>query len=344
MMATETISSCHQANLIGIPAECFVRIVEFSSPQDVAQLRLVCSEAESKVHMHFAKVYFSKRKSLLCSLASLRTLLAIAEHRIFSKTLMTVIFAGDQITDVGTPATHPNPVHGRVVDIFRGFVGPKALPQTEQEMKDWALLKDRQDEMQTRNYDLRLLTMIFARFRKSGNVPEIQILNHNQGLHDTSVPLDYHSKGEEHLRVKHAQELERACGMELDPSSCGARPVSIVLEAFALSALSIKKLTVRVNKFEWLWSWHDLIFNSTLAHTRAVFHGLEELDLQPHWRDKNVEGNHDAAVKLLELIASAPRLRKLYVGFPDWSCHWQTESTGRDQFLCQQILELTLTI
>ena len=84
-------------NFLTVPPEIFELIVEEVDAQDLLPMRLVSKETSQRVFQRVLKVHFTERAFLLSSEASLRTLLAIAEHETFSRTLNRIDFCTEEV-------------------------------------------------------------------------------------------------------------------------------------------------------------------------------------------------------------------------------------------------------
>lgn len=123
----------HQSpSLLSIPLETFESIAAFVEPENLFSLRLVNRETEAKVHHTFVETHFTERISFD---ESLQTLLAIATHGEFSRTMRTVVLGTEELPD----ATHPIIKDGDLLWRSEEARGSSvfAKVRAEQEDREW---------------------------------------------------------------------------------------------------------------------------------------------------------------------------------------------------------------
>jgi len=149
--------------ILALPNELCERIAELSDPHDLLALRLICHEAETKILRTYVCLHFTERAFLLCDEDSLRTLLRIAEHPIYEKTMRKVMLCADELAN--PTETWPG----------NEEFDPTTDGRSDEQRTAHAYCFGRQCDFQQREADLHLLAAIFARFRQRDN-HEIEVM------------------------------------------------------------------------------------------------------------------------------------------------------------------------
>lgn len=270
--------------LLTIPNELFERIAEAADKEDLLNLRLVAREASARVMRTYTKVYFTERAFLLSSGESLRTLLEIASHATYGRSMRRVVLCIDAFE------SKPN---GNKV--FRArHITPEEFDSLQQEWEFKTQLAIQASFTDTRS-DLGLLNMIFANFKMRDNVVEVQVKE----------------QFTEKRCAKGVQTLESLTGRFLkgpDPRAM-KRAFMLVLDALTLSALPVERMTFRCEDYgveiDDLGLYTNTHFYTTIT---TVFQNLRQLDL--HFV---VESNatEEALNSFIDILTSAPHLEDL---------------------------------
>ena len=210
--------------LTTIPLEVFERIAEHAEPQDLLPLRLASREIASRVYRTYVKAHFTERAFLLYSKDSLQTLLEIAESEDLAQYMTTLILCTDFLT-------------AEDMDDMDMFVEPyiSQMPVAEarflrqSRIKRWKVLFEEQSTFDAEGL-LAKLTLIFARFRQSGNAIGIKITTQ----YAEAFNADSHSA------MYYKTIRAETGGPVWIRSDCERRSHEVIFEALNLSCLKIE--------------------------------------------------------------------------------------------------------
>ena len=274
--------------ILTLPLKIFEHIAELAQPEDLTALRLTCKEAAANSQRPFAKAFFTKRAFLLSDEESLRTLLTIAEHETFGRTMETVVICVDEVpsddhTAMRLAAFGPQ-------DDERESI-TKARLRTKQQWEDRRVILDQRKLMQGQKIDVWLLFEALTQFKKHGNVIKLQVMD----------------QGEAGIAARNAKTLEYLSGGRLWWMESNERLVDTVLRALVPSKLLVEHFTVSMDNCS--WSIQHLT-NDVSIYSDAIqaFGSLKYLRLR---FDVEQDAGPEDAAKFVRLIESAQCLERL---------------------------------
>lgn len=296
-------------NILTIPLELFERIAQVAEPEDLLNLRLVSREARDNVKRTFIERHFTRRMFLLCCEESLKTLLAIAEHPEFGRTMRTVMLCNEEV---------PGPEHVMIREGDYPRVEIEAKHPMDARIlaclqdREWHRLREEQEEFFARDGDIEVLTSIFSAFRLNGNTPAVDLI----GL----ISSDMSARG--------ARTLELLSGRELFWGEDKTRPLYGPLCAVSKAAFPLTELSIGYGNFH--WSFYQLVRDSkTKAAADSIFPSLRKL------RIRSDHADHVTGVKIAEVVAllgGCTQLEELCFRFFQQSSD-EAEYAGHDEFV-----------
>ena len=283
-------------NILTIPPEVFERIAEEADPEVLLALRLVSKETDERVFRTHLKTHFSERAFLLSSEDSLRTLLAISENETFARALDTVELCIDDIPSEDHPC-HVNRTRAPLHELTLR----ERIQRTQQDpMRKF--ICERQEQFRQRDGDLHLLTIIFSRFKLLDHDVEVKVVDKYEACECPNQQ----------------KTLEALSGQELIWTEDDQRPVTIVLEALALSGLRIDAFTTRFDNFG--WPIHALTDTPQRAmYSTRVFQHLKKLHLNTEFEHSAPSVN--ALIAFANLMSSASLIEDLLI--EEWTLPWR---------------------
>ena len=255
---SESRTSATGHNFLTIPPDLAELIFEHVDSPTLVSLRATSRETARLVEKRYLEECFSQRAFLLNSEDSLRALLSIVEIDKLARALKTIDLCIDEI---------PEPYLTEVELLELNQPTIRGVPNGLEALRTWHLRelytryhKQRHDCEQ--NVDLHLLSVIFSRLRRLNHRPEVRI-------------VDQHEACDCPWSMVNLEFLTRA---QLEGTDNRERPVSMVLEAIALSGMPLESLVVRCA--EWLWNLNSLTASPTrVLYMKDVFRGLRKLHL-----------------------------------------------------------------
>lgn len=252
---TETASS---HNILTIPLELFERIADEVDGKDLLTLRLVSKETDQKMFRTYLNLHFTERAFLLSSMESLYTLIAIAEHEPFAKSLRRLDLCIEEIPD-----------RDHTVHEARGPVAQPTKLQTfarelqARSSRHWDGIADMQAAITGNDIDLHLLTVAFARLRRWQKLREIRL-----------VDLPFACETPQRYR-----KLEKLSGQTMIWREKDERLVSLLFDALSMSLLKIESFVVQFDNYHIDFT---AMVNTQLhfSNTVTIFSHLKKLHLQ----------------------------------------------------------------
>ena len=276
--------------LLKVPLEIFEHITSELSLGGLQAIRLTCKETSENSSCIFVSKFFTERAFLLSNEDSLRTLLSIAEHEKFGRSMQTVAICIDELPpeedsdDEDLPDDELRMHHGE-----RPILGQPL--QTPQQEGKWKAMLEQQQHFQERNFDCHLLAMIFRSFMRLGNAVEVKI-------------VDTEKAG---MATRQAGTIQRLCGKTLSLPENESRATRIPLKALALSSLPVEKFSM--DAIGWNWSIYALPRSDrALSDAQNIFADLKHL----HIRFDTLYSVKEKYVKgFIDLVACARNLETL---------------------------------
>ena len=277
-------------SLLTIPLEMFEAIAASVEPDDLLNLRLVNLETEAKVHRTFVATHFTERMFLVSFEESLRTLLAIAKHEEFGRTMRTIILGTEELPN----AAHPLVLDGVLLWRSREATGTSvsAKIRAEQEDREWRRLLTEKEEYLGRDGQVHLLAMIFSAFRQCNNAPVVKIMD----------------QGEAGMAAHGVRTLRKLSARQPFWAWDCDRPINDVFSGLTLAETAITSLTINIDNSG--WSFYGLVADATTTECAAsVFSKLKNLHISSSSSDEYGELDAEKAATLFSVCHLLENLR-----------------------------------
>lgn len=292
LAAQDAIATPSRPHLLNIPPELFERIAKAAEPQDQLNLRLVCKEANEKVLHHIIALHFTERAFLLCSEDSLRTLLSIASHERFAKSMRKIVLCVDEVA-ADEPRSWRRPRGSEDQLLPDGPLTDEQRAQRSERYRQYEAQLQQQAQLRAKDVDLHLLTMAFLNFKLHGNVVQLQIAD-----------CDF----VRNLPIREYDTILNTTGRRpWTLTKDDARPFTSIMEALALSEYPVNNLTLRATD----WRVHLGDIAKSAMHLRYIRLALQHVRFLDLDCDFGGGGSGYGSKETVELINSALGLTHL---------------------------------